>query len=144
MLYTSYIWKVGLIYVEGIAILLSVLMLAFAHNILSFYTKDAEVLKIAYPLFVLSISFHVVDAFQVAANNILKGYHNTKLPMFVSIFSYWVIALPLGYFLTYIVKLNAIGFWLALVAGEINSAIVMGRYLIKNYNFNKKQKEVDK
>jgi len=28
MLYTSYIWKVGLIYVEGIAILLSLLMLA--------------------------------------------------------------------------------------------------------------------
>lgn len=138
MPYTSYIWKVGLIYVEGIAILLSVLMLSYAHYILSFYTKDTEVLKIAYPLFVLSISFHVVDAFQVAANNILKGYHNTKLPMFVNIFSYWVIALPLGYFLTYIVKLNAMGFWLALIAGEINSAIVMGTYLIKNYNFNKK------
>lgn len=133
--YTTFIWKHGLLYVESIAIFSSIVMWIWADDILRIYTKDYNVLVIAKPLFIIAILFHIIDAFQVSVSNILKGYHNTKVPMLVNIISYWVIALPLGYILVYIFNLGAIGFWISLGVGIINSAIIMGFVLIKNYSF---------
>lgn len=134
--YTTFIWKYGALYVEIIAIISSIIMWICSDYILGVYTKDHSVLAIAKPLFMLAILFHTIDAFQVTASNILKGYHNTRVPMYVNIISYWIIALPLGYILVYIVKLGPIGFWMSLVAGIINSAVILCFFLVKKYNFN--------
>lgn len=133
--YSTKIWKSGIIFVEIVALFSSIIIYLLSDYILKLYTNDQNVIRIAYPLLILSICFHIIDAFQVTANNILKGYHNTKFPMFVSIFSYWSISLPLGLLFVFYFKLSAFGFWLALIIGVVLAAVILGHKLFSKYNF---------
>jgi len=135
LLYSATVWKIGIGMVLSIALFSSILMYLMIDKIIGFYTKDPNLIYNTKPLMMLAISFHIIDAFQVAANNALKGYHNTKYPMWISLFSYWIIALPLSYILVYIFNLAAIGFWIALIVGIVIAAGLLGYKLIKDYNF---------
>lgn len=137
LIYTTFIWKTGIALVGFIAIVSSLFIYFFSDIVLHLYTKDEGVLQLAKPLLIIAISFHVIDAFQVTVSNVMKGYHNTKFPMIVNIISYWIITLPLSYFLVYIYDLKAIGFWLSLVAGIVSSALILGITLLHRYNFRK-------
>ncbi|MGB9731890.1 MATE family efflux transporter [Calditerrivibrio nitroreducens] len=128
-------WKTGLFIVIVISFFLSLLMYLFLDTIISLYTKDQHLIQLTRPLMILAISFHIIDAFQVAANNSLKGYHNTKYPMWVVFFSYWVMALPLSLIFIYHFNMGAFGFWLSLIVGIIMAAILLGYKLLKEYNF---------
>ncbi|MCX8085035.1 MAG: MATE family efflux transporter [Calditerrivibrio sp.] len=135
--YSSMVWKIGALLVVSIAFVSSLAMYLTSDIIVKLYTKDVYVLMLAKPLMVLAICFHFVDAFQVAANNTLKGYHNTKYPMWICFISYWIIALPLGYFMTYKLSKGVIGFWYSLIIGIIIAAIMFGYKLISKYSFKK-------
>jgi multidrug resistance protein, MATE family len=54
---------------------------------------------------------------QVTAINALRGLSDVRVPAFIAIFAYWVIAVPLGYFLGFPLKLGATGVWVGLAAG---------------------------
>ncbi|MCA1928127.1 MAG: MATE family efflux transporter [Calditerrivibrio sp.] len=137
LIYTTFIWKTGIAFVEFIALFSSLFIYLFSDIILNLYTKDAGVLQLAKPLLIIAISFHVIDAFQVTVSNVMRGYHNTKFPMLVNIISYWIITLPLSYCLVYIFDLMAVGFWISLVAGIVSSAFILGINLLNKYNFRK-------
>jgi multidrug resistance protein, MATE family len=85
------------------------------------YTDDVSVRAIAVQLLTLSAIFQIVDVIQVTMINLQRGYKDTKLPMFIILFSFWGVCLPLGYILTFKdwlhVALGAEGFWLALIVG---------------------------
>lgn len=134
---STIIWKTGIAMVLIIATISSLFMFAFMDMIIGFYTKDHELITNTRPLMLLAISFHIIDAFQVAANNTLKGYHNTKYPMWTSFVSYWLIALPLSYIFTYRLGLGAVGFWFSLIIGIIVAATLLGYKLLGKYNFKK-------
>lgn len=134
---STIIWKTGIAMVLITATVSSIIMYAFMDTIIGFYTKENRLIVNTRPLMLLAISFHIIDAFQVAANNTLKGYHNTKYPMWTSFISYWIIALPLSYIFTYKISLGAIGFWISLIIGIIVAATLMGIKLFHKYNFKK-------
>lgn len=85
------------------------------------YTNDKDVQIIAAQLCALAAIFQVVDVVQVTMINVLRGYKDTKLPMFIMLFSFWGVCLPLGYVLTFKdwlhAPLGAQGFWTALIVG---------------------------
>lgn len=85
------------------------------------YTDDLEVRAIAVQLLILGAIFQIVDVIQVTMINVLRGYKDTKLPMFIMVFSFWGVCLPLGYILTFEdwlqAPLGAAGFWTALIVG---------------------------
>jgi multidrug resistance protein, MATE family len=99
------------------------------HLIAAAYTGDPSVIKIAVQLFVLCAIFQVVDVIQVTMNSVLRGFQDTKIPMYIVLFSFWGICLPLGFTLTYtdwlVAAMGAAGFWAALIAGLSCAAILL-------------------
>jgi MATE family multidrug resistance protein len=81
------------------------------------YSPDAEVRRLAASLISLVAVYHVVDAVQAVAVNVLRGYKKTTVPMVVYALSLWGVGLGGGYVLGLTDWLGpargAAGFWLA-------------------------------
>jgi MATE family multidrug resistance protein len=73
--------------------------------------------------------FQVVDALQVMALGLLRGVQDTQVPMIMATFSYWVIGMPVGYFLAFPMGYDGVGLWLGLVVGlSVASVLLLWRF----------------
>jgi MATE family multidrug resistance protein len=74
-----------------------------------------------------------VDALQVGAAGSLRGLHDTRGPMVLTLIAYWAVALPLGYVLglTFLTgeRYGPYGFWTGLVAGLTVAAVLLNHRL---------------
>jgi MATE family multidrug resistance protein len=61
------------------------------------YTNDPSVSSIAISLLLMAAIFQVGDGVQIGAAGALRGYRDTRLPMAINLFAYWVLAFPLAY-----------------------------------------------
>ncbi|MEM7500769.1 MAG: MATE family efflux transporter [Pseudomonadota bacterium] len=72
-------------------------LLVFRDAVVGLYTKDAAVQAIAISMLLMAAVFQVADGVQIGAAGALRGYKDTRVPMFINTFSYWVLAFPLSY-----------------------------------------------
>jgi MATE family multidrug resistance protein len=61
--------------------------------------------------------FQLSDGLQVSGFGALRGLKDTKVPMFVNIFAYWVIGISAAYYLGFISGYGAPGLWVGLITG---------------------------
>jgi MATE family multidrug resistance protein len=104
-----------------IALVTSTVLFIFPEHIAGLYTDDAAVIEQAASLLFFAALFQFSDALVTPMQGVLRGYHDTTIALLLSFLAYWIIALPLGYFLgltDWIVPMmEAKGFWISLVAG---------------------------
>ncbi len=103
------------------------LMLLLPHRIATLYTDDAAVIALAAQLLVLAGLFQFSDGIQVAANGALRGLKDTRLPMFITMFAYWGVGMPVGWWLAFPHGLGARGMWMGLIAGLSMAAVLLSR-----------------
>ena len=125
----------GLTLNSSIALVTALLTLIFAEDIAEIYTHDPRVIAIAVGLLYLNAFYQLSDAFQVGAAAALRGYKDTRVPLLMIVFAYWVIGLPLGYSLALTdfwgTPLGAKGFWISLIVGLSIAAVLLGTRLCK-------------
>ena len=88
------------------------------------YTQDQEVVTIAVSLLHVAAFFQISDGLQVSGLGALRGLKDTKIPMVVNLIAYWIIGLPLGYYLGITLDMGPRGLWIGLVAGLTAAAIL--------------------
>ncbi|MBD2716381.1 MATE family efflux transporter [Microvirga sp. STR05] len=96
---------------------MGLLLVAFRHFIPHFYNHDAAVVVQAATLLLVAAAFQISDGLQVVGLGALRGLEDVKLPSVVALLSYWVVALPLGYWLGFILNMGSLGVWLGLLTG---------------------------
>jgi multidrug resistance protein, MATE family len=101
------------------------LMLGFPHLIASFYTHDETVIGLASQLLVLAGLFQFSDGIQVASNGALRGLKDTRVPMLITLFAYWLVGMPVGWWLAFHAGLGARGIWMGLIAGLTMAAVLL-------------------
>ncbi len=114
----------------------TMMLLIFIANryLVELYIADNEVIRIAMQLMLVAAIFQLSDGIQVVSLGILRGISDINIPTWITMFAYWGISLPLGYFLAFNLKMDAIGIWIGLLAGLTVSAILLTLrfyYLIK-------------
>lgn len=72
-------------------------LLVFRDAVVGLYTKDTAVQAIAISMLLMAAVFQVADGVQIGAAGALRGYKDTRVPMFINTFAYWVMAFPLSY-----------------------------------------------
>ncbi|NNL54606.1 MAG: MATE family efflux transporter [Woeseia sp.] len=72
-------------------------LLVFRDAVVDLYTNDPAVQRIAISLLLMAAVFQVADGVQIGAAGALRGYKDTRLPMAINMFAYWVLAFPLAY-----------------------------------------------
>lgn len=89
------------------------------------YINDVQVVEMAASLLVIAAFFQLSDGLQVVGLGALRGLSDVKVPTLVTLVAYWVIGLPLGYFLAFGLGWEEMGIWSGLLIGLTLTAIML-------------------
>jgi MATE family multidrug resistance protein len=104
-------------------------LLVFRDVVVGLYTNDASVTSIAISLLLMAAVFQVVDGVQIGAAGALRGYKDTRVPMVINTFAYWVVAFPAAYLAAVTYRLPPSYIWGAFVIGlSVAAALLTVRY----------------
>ncbi|MDH3992492.1 MAG: MATE family efflux transporter, partial [Gammaproteobacteria bacterium] len=94
------------------------------------YTDSEDIHSMAVTLLQMVGLFIIVDTLQVAGSFCLRAFKDTRFPFIVSCIAYWLVALPLGYWLGIASSESALdgtmGFWKGMIAGIGISTLLVG------------------
>lgn len=102
-----------------------ILFIAGKNFLPTLYIDDPEVIAAAASLLVIAGFFQLSDGLQVVCVGALRGLQDVKIPSLLILVSYWVIALPLGYWLAFPMGYGAQGIWYGLLIGLSLTAAAM-------------------
>jgi multidrug resistance protein, MATE family len=100
-------------------------LLVFRNEIITIYTDDPVVTGIALSLLFVAAIFQVADGIQIAAAAALRAYKDTRWPMAINLFAFWVVALPLAYLAAIRYQLPANQIWVAFIVGLVLAAALL-------------------
>src|SRR3954454_9590128 len=80
---------------------------------------NAVVVGHAVSFLMLAAAFQIADGAQTVGAGILRGLHDTRMPMLFALLGYWAIGLPLSASLAFSVGLGGIGIWIGLATGLV-------------------------
>jgi len=116
-----------------------VLIISFREVIVGIYTTDEIIFSLAVHLLIFAAIFQLPDGIQMGALGSLRGFKDTFVPMILLFISYWIFAMPIGYYLTmtgFDAPMGAAGMWFGMIIGlSIFAvlAILRLRWIIKKY-----------
>lgn len=120
----------SLILAAATALVFALMLWAFSREISALYTRDTDVRDVTVRLLMFASIFQIADVIQVTCISALRGYKDTRIPMFIMLFSFWGLGLPLGYLLTFtdwlVPAMGAAGFWVGLTGGLASAGILLG------------------
>ncbi len=117
-----------------IAVVVALILMVFRSPIITIFTHEIDVITICLQLIILLAIYQVSDYLQVVASNVLRGYKDTKSIFFITLISYWVVGLPVGYILgltdLVIQPIGAAGFWIGIILGlAVAAFLLIGRMI---------------
>ncbi|MCC7296807.1 MAG: MATE family efflux transporter, partial [Bacteroidia bacterium] len=95
----------------------ALLFLIFNKSIAHLYGVSTEVGVYVLPLLMLAAVFQLADGIQAGAMNLLRGIKDVNWASGISVLSYWVISLPLSYYLGIVLEWDIYGIWLGFTLG---------------------------
>ena len=89
----------------------------------------AAIIAFGTKLMAVAALFQLGDAMQAMALGLLRGVQDTRVPMWIAAFSYWVVGVPVSYALGFLLGFGGIGLWLGLATGLFLAAsLLMWRF----------------
>ncbi len=109
-----------------------VLFIILRNQLPLIFSEDPAVIKIAASLIIVAALFQVSDGVQAAGLGALRGITDVRIPMIITFISYWIIALPIGCFLGFTLKMEVVGIWIGLSIGLSAAAVLLNiRFKLK-------------
>lgn len=115
----------------GVKVALAVAVTTIAITVLArtliakVYSPDPAVQQLASQLLLVCVVYQLFDAVQVSSWGGLRGFGDTKIPMFMQLTAYWLCGFPLGYALANYAELGVFGFWWGIVVGLMIAAVLL-------------------
>ncbi|OTG81369.1 MATE family efflux transporter [Acinetobacter sp. ANC 5054] len=117
--------KVGMLTGTVFALITMLLLWLLRNEIVSLYTNDYDVAKLAVYLVFFAIAYQLMDAWQVSAAGCLRGMQDTKGPMWITMVAYWIVAFPVGIYLARFTDTGAAGVWIGLIVGLTVACVLL-------------------
>ncbi len=103
----------------------ALVFLLIPEHIVRLFTPDAAVIRTGASLLVVAAFFQLFDGLQTVATGALRGAGDTRTPMICHAVAYWLLGLPLGYFLCFAWGWGAAGMWIGLCLALILMGLVL-------------------
>lgn len=116
---------------SGVVALVTVaIFLIFPEPLIGLFMSPSEpnragVIAVGTGLLAAAALFQLVDAGQVMALGLLRGVHDTRVPMIIAAISYWGIGVPVSYLMGFTLGWGGVGIWLGLAVGLAFAAVFM-------------------
>ncbi|MFW2176459.1 MULTISPECIES: MATE family efflux transporter [unclassified Moraxella] len=121
----------GVMVASGLALMTICLTVIFHQQIPRLFSDNAEVIAQASVLLWFATLYQLFDAWQVNFAGMLRGIQDTTLPMFITLFCYWCVAIPLGTYLVRFVGMGSKGVWIALVMALGLASVLLGARVLQ-------------
>lgn len=92
--------KTSLTIASTISILMTIVAILWSVPLMRVFTNDNEVVTIGRSYLIIVGVFYVLFSTMFILNGLLRGAGATLIPMFVTLFSLWLIRIPLAWFLS--------------------------------------------
>jgi MATE family multidrug resistance protein len=121
----------------GFMTLMALIMWLFPTPLIGFFLDaDAEggrVMTLAVSFLAVAAAFQIADGAQVIAAGMLRGLHDTRIPMLFALVGYWVIGLGTGVWLAFYAGWQGVGIWTGLAVGlAIVAMLLIARWLMRD------------
>ena len=115
---------------EAFMVVMALVLVTIPHLLVNAFLDEsdpanAEVISLAVSFLVVAALFQIVDGAQAVGAGMLRGLHDTTVPMLYALVGYWVIGLGTGVFLAFGLEWGGIGLWLGLALGLAVVSILM-------------------
>ena len=115
---------------EAFMLAMALVMLAMPHFLVHAFLdesdpRNAEVIALAVSFLAVAALFQIVDGAQAVGAGMLRGLHDTTVPMIYAALGYWVIGLGTGIWLAFGLGWGGIGIWIGLAIGLAVVAMLM-------------------
>ncbi len=88
-----------------------------------------DVVGLAVLLLAVAAVFQIADGLQVLASGALRGLKDTRVPMLIAVFGYWVVGFPVSVILAFPLGFEGVGVWSGLAVGLIiNACLMLSRF----------------
>lgn len=101
--------KATLLMTSGISIVFTLMVLLLGTQLMAVFTPEAIVIQKGATYLVIVGSFYISFSAMFSVNAVFRGAGDTIVPMFITLFSLWVIRVPLSWFLSQ--RIGEIGIW---------------------------------
>jgi MATE family multidrug resistance protein len=115
--------------------LMALVMLLWPHALIGAFIDvadpvNARVVAFAVSFLAFAALFQIFDGAQAVASGMLRGLHDTTVPMIYAAIGYWGIGLPLGVLLAFHFGFAGHGIWIGLSSGLATVAgLLLARWL---------------
>lgn len=105
---------------------ITALLFIFASGVLPYiYTEDQAVIRIASHLLIIAGFFQLFDGTQVVGLGVLRGIGDVNYPTIITFIAYWIIGIPLGYYLGIKLDMGVNGIWYGLTFGLLTASTLL-------------------
>jgi MATE family multidrug resistance protein len=109
----------------GFMVLAGIVLFVAPRPLIALYTTDSRVLALGPTLLWIAAAFQIFDGVQTVATGALRGLGETRAPMFANLVGYWVLGLPLGFVLCFVLGEGVFGLWIGLTLALVVIASVL-------------------
>ena len=115
----------------GFMVLTALAMVVIPKPLIAIYVdpwdpKNAVLVGFALQYIVIAAAFQLFDGMQAVAAGALRGLQDTRIPMWIAAFAYWVPGIGTALVLGFYTPLAGIGVWIGLATGLTVAAALLG------------------
>ncbi|NKB47565.1 MAG: MATE family efflux transporter [Legionellales bacterium] len=88
--------------------------------------ENQAIILLAIKFLAICGIFQLLDSLRIIISGVLRGLKDTQYPMWIAVISFWVIALPIGYWFAFEFNWYGVGLWWALVIASLASNLMQG------------------
>jgi multidrug resistance protein, MATE family len=101
------------------------LFVLMPEDMIRLFSDDPEVLRVGTSLLLLAAVFQLFDGIQGVITGTLRGIGDTRTPMIANLAAHWLLGLPVGYTLCFLLGWGVYGLWIGLSLGLIVVGVVL-------------------
>ncbi len=114
---------------SAIAIFVSIVVVLFGEELMYLFTTDKDVISLGHDYLIIVCSFYLLFTTMFVIGSVLRGAGDTLVPMFVTLFSLWLVRIPLAYFLSQ--HFGVQGIWWSIPIGWLCGLSFIFLYYLK-------------
>lgn len=108
---------IGLTMCVAVSLFSGILLYLKNEELAALYSRDPKVIEAAAHFMILAIFFQLSDAVAAPTQGALRGFKDVNVTFLLTIAAYWIIGLPLGFYLERYTTLGPDGYWWGLIIG---------------------------
>jgi putative MATE family efflux protein len=98
-----------------VSVVMTAVVIIFKYPLMGWFTQDADVIRIGGDYLTIVTSFYLIFTSMFIFGSVMRGAGDTLIPMFITLFSLWLVRIPAAFFLSD--KFGETGIWWSIPTG---------------------------